>query len=598
MSNINALIEIAEFLQNEQLRDELLELQAKLQQSSVALHIPLVGEFSAGKTSLLNALTDAQNLEVATLPTTATIYELHFGAERNYAVVVGTDGELTEVADIASLRNTALADTPLVRIYDTSTRVPNDLVILDTPGISSPDVRHREVLVKTLPYTDALFLVVDCNQQITKSLTRFIEEATLAGRKTYLIISKCDTKHQSDIESIKQYIAQNNKLPLEQMACVSAQTGNLDEFYALIERIKADKRSVIEASVGASLQRIQAELKQNIEVLLSLPNDAKGLEDSLDALKRAERDSRNEIDSLMSEVRYLAERTSSDSLTRFEQMVNDRLNTLLAKYSDTLTYDANSAISSTADHILSSYRNSLERGLQSASLNYSEPLKTAVQRLDLSEVDVAVVGFSFNLENIGHSWDKNIAKGIQFAAVAAVVAATIIPTAGGSAAVAAGGVATNASKLASVADTVTDVASMSRMAKLQRTMERTGRYIQKGMELKDQFVTTQNQIIAPQSKGMLEGLVGKVSELGAKPKRQRAVREALEGEILPNFKLQMQHNSELILSMLQSLVSDETAIIYNERRGQIEVLKQDLNEQREAYDKRISQLKAYLSQVS
>lgn len=591
MSNIDALIEIAEFLQNEQLRDELLELQAKLQQSSVALHIPLVGEFSAGKTSLLNALTDAQNLEVATLPTTATIYELHFGAERNYAVVVGTDGELTEVADIASLRNTALADTPLVRIYDTSTRVPNDLVILDTPGISSPDVRHREVLVKTLPYTDALFLVVDCNQQITKSLTRFIEEATLAGRKTYLIISKCDTKHQSDIESIKQYIAQNNKLPLEQMACVSAQTGNLDEFYALIERIKADKRSVIEASVGASLQRIQAELKQNIEVLLSLPNDAKGLEDSLDALKRAERDSRNEIDSLMSEVRYLAERTSSDSLTRFEQMVNDRLNTLLAKYSDTLTYDANSAIGSTADHILSSYRNSLERGLQSASLNYSEPLKTAVQRLDLSEVDVAVGGFSFNLENIGHSWDKNIAKGIEFVAIGAFVAATIIPTAGGSA-------AANASKLASVADTVTDVASMRSTSKLQRTMAQTNRYIQKGIELKDKFVTAQEQIIAPQSKGMLEALVGKVSEFRAKPKRQRAVREALEGEILPNFKLQMQHNSELILSMLQSLVSDETAIIYNERRGQIEALKQDLNQQREAYDKRISQLKAYLSQVS
>ena len=46
------------------------------------LVLPLVGEFSSGKTTLINSLTDSGALETATKPTTATIYEVHFGSDR------------------------------------------------------------------------------------------------------------------------------------------------------------------------------------------------------------------------------------------------------------------------------------------------------------------------------------------------------------------------------------------------------------------------------------------------------------------------------------------------------------------------------------
>ena len=68
-----ALIEIAEYLKSESVANELRKLDQRLQDSNVALTLPLVGEFSSGKTSLINALTDSKQLEIATKPTTATI---------------------------------------------------------------------------------------------------------------------------------------------------------------------------------------------------------------------------------------------------------------------------------------------------------------------------------------------------------------------------------------------------------------------------------------------------------------------------------------------------------------------------------------------
>ena len=86
--NIKELIEIATYLKLNEVVIELEQLEQRLQNPRTPLVLPLVGEFSAGKTSLLNALTDSKQLEVATQPTTSTIYELHFGQEKQYATTL------------------------------------------------------------------------------------------------------------------------------------------------------------------------------------------------------------------------------------------------------------------------------------------------------------------------------------------------------------------------------------------------------------------------------------------------------------------------------------------------------------------------------
>ena len=73
MENIDRLIEIANTINAKDIESDLLHIKERSLQPNAELIFPLVGEFSSGKTTLINALTDSKKLETATKPTTATI---------------------------------------------------------------------------------------------------------------------------------------------------------------------------------------------------------------------------------------------------------------------------------------------------------------------------------------------------------------------------------------------------------------------------------------------------------------------------------------------------------------------------------------------
>ena len=235
------LLDIASNLPIDCLKEEIVKLQQKEQSFDVPLLLPLVGEFSAGKTTLLNALMDSGIMETGPLPTTSTIYEIHFGCENPHAEVFYADGRKDVVNDFSELKNEMLAEATVVNIFDSSTKVPSSLILVDTPGLSSPDIKHKQVLVEFLPKADGLLLVMDINQQLTKSLSNFINVAGIAKRPIYLVLTYCDTKSQSEIEQAKKYIVENAPMAFKGIACVSAKTGDVTELLNSMNDDKARK---------------------------------------------------------------------------------------------------------------------------------------------------------------------------------------------------------------------------------------------------------------------------------------------------------------------------------------------------------------------
>ena len=88
MDSIKLLRSIAESLGLDNIVSELEAIDTRSKQENANIILPLVGEFSSGKTTLINALTDSKKLETATKPTTATIYEVHFGCDSCHAKVL------------------------------------------------------------------------------------------------------------------------------------------------------------------------------------------------------------------------------------------------------------------------------------------------------------------------------------------------------------------------------------------------------------------------------------------------------------------------------------------------------------------------------
>lgn len=118
--DVSKLIEISEKLGFSDIHDSLVGWARKMSDSDCPIVLPLVGEFSSGKTSLINALTDSRSLETSTKPTTATIFEVHFCSDRVHALVKNGDGKFIDIDDIATLKNSELVDADYVKIFDVS----------------------------------------------------------------------------------------------------------------------------------------------------------------------------------------------------------------------------------------------------------------------------------------------------------------------------------------------------------------------------------------------------------------------------------------------------------------------------------------------
>lgn len=609
--DMKALIEIAEYLKSESVANELQKLDQRQQDSNVSLTLPIVGEFSSGKTSLINALTDSKQLEIATKPTTATIYLLHFGQDRQYATIHRADGCEETVEAIGSLKNSELADVPLVDIYDTSTRVSRDLVLVDTPGLSSPDARHKDALIGFLPKADAILMAVDCNQQITHSLLRFVEETKLAGRKVYLIVTKCDTKPASDREQIKKYIAENSKLPMEHIACVSAQQDDLTEFYDLIAKLSQNKKEILGTAIRGRLEILKEELKKSVSELLKQPSSTEGLEKELSGHERHVEELEREVKHLISSVRYAVEDVSDEISRHYQNLLFQRLDALINQRADNLNTEANTIIKSTSLQVMAEYRRRIAQELTEQSVKASPFIQSAVTRLDISGLEAPELSMNIDLDSMGHKYDKAIAKGLQAVAIAAIaipvgIAAmgaataatgTVAGTAGavGSEAAAAASSARLAT-VASVADTVTDVGSIRSTRKLRKSL-RMAQLVQQGKEVAANYEAIDSKV-APKMKGFVEGIVSTFTDRMAKPRRLRIMHDFIEQQLAPVFAEQMQQNGSDILSDLQAAIGDSCKEIVAERTAQITDLMNAIKAQKGEYQQKIAKLKAYYTTLN
>ena len=594
MENASRILEIASSLEFKDLQKDLERIIERSKKANAELIFPLVGEFSSGKTTLLNALTDCKKLETATKPTTATIYELHFGCEKCSANVLTSNGQLEEY-DIDNLKNEVLKDATVVNIFDTSTRVPSTTILVDTPGLSSPDPKHKQTLVDFLPYADGILLVTDVNQQITRSLTDFIDTMKLSKKPIYLIITKCDTKSSSDLESAKTYISDNCKLPIQQIACVSASKDELQELYTMFDTIQKDKNDIVKKVDGQRLKNIVKEMLVRIEDLLKASSSDKDLDE---AIRRQEYElnviNRN-IERLIDDTKSEIEDKERSIVRNFEDTVSERLEVLVVGKSDNFDADAVSAINNTASLLFNDYKVSIQRLLQEKARSKRNTddgiLLRSLEEMDISSYSISGLSYNLDLNSAGHQYDGWISTGVKVAA--AVGAVVAVASTGGASAVAAAATVDNA---IDVADTVSDVSSI---VSNNRTVDRIERVVSLAGKASDQFDTIDgyNQRAGQQmgaNKGIVESMVGFVTDkTWGKPQRKRAIRNYMDNSLMPDFKREITVVGNQLIANIRISLQEEASETIDVKRSSLEKLKQERKDKKDAYNQRINQIRDY-----
>lgn len=595
MENITRILEIANSLGFDDLRKDLERIYERTKQTNAELTFPLVGEFSSGKTTLINALTDSKKLETATKPTTATIYEVHFGCEKCHANVLNANGDFEEYDDISALKNDQLADATVVNIFDTSTKVPSTTILVDTPGLSSPDPRHKQTLVDFLPYADGILLVTDVNQQITRSLTDFIQTMKLSKKPIYLVITKCDTKSQSDLDAAKQYISDNCKLPIQQMACVSSLKDNLQELYTLLDTIQKDKNNIVKQVDGQRVKNIVNEMLARMEELLKVSSTDKDLDE---AIRRQEYElnliNRN-IERLIEDTKSEIEETERNITRKFEDTISERLESLVVGKSDNFDADAVSAINNTASLLFNDYKFDIQKLLQEKARsrkNTENGLSLrSLEEMDLSSYSISGLNYNLDLNSAGHQYDGMISTGVKVAA--AVGAVVAVASTGGGAAVAAAATVDNA---IDIADTVSDVGSI---VSNNRMVDRIEKVVSIAGKASDNFdaIDGYNQRAGQQvgaNRGIVESMVGFVTDkTWGKPQRKRAIRNYMDDTLMPDFKREMKNVGNVLIVNIQKTLQEEASETIEAKRSSLEKLKQERKDKKEEYNQRINQIRDY-----
>lgn len=617
MEHIEFLKEVAQELGLQNILNSLNAIQERASQQNANLLIPLVGEFSSGKTTLLNALTDSKKLETATKPTTATIYEIHFGCNKCEANVVLSDGQVAHFDDLGELKNDQLSDAQIVTVFDTSTKVPSSTILVDTPGLSSPVVKHRQVLVDFLPSADAILLVVDINQQVTRSLTDFIDMIKLSKRPVYIVLTKSDTKSVSEIEAAKQYIADNCKLPVQQVVVVSAAKDNISELYALLETIQKSKNEILAKVDGQRIKDLAQILVNRVDEMLTASSSDENLDmeirrQQLD-LDKIKRNINRLIDSMASDISEDGSKISR----RFEDSMYEKLGALVAGGSANMDNDALSVINNTASLLLSEYKNNimgiLKSKVQSAQGSDSEIPVESLMSIDLSGIQISGLNYNLDLNSMGHEYDGMIKTGIIAVAAVATVAAAVATagaaagaagtagTAGAAgaagtagAASAAGTVATTvaASKAVDIVDTATDVGSIIYTSKMMKRIAKTEEFAGKAV---DKY----NKIEKSDKKGILSSMVGFATErLLSKPQRVRAVRNYVDGTLAPEFKSQMENLSQSVVNMVRGGLQNDASEMIAQKTAMLNELKEQCSEHKAEFARRKETLKQYKEKLS
>jgi GTPase SAR1 family protein len=181
--------------------------------------LAVVGEFSSGKSFLLNALLGKVEFEerpggkritglLATdiNPSTATITELTYARDESAAAVyangreeriplgrlarfiaVGEEGKLHDATDDED------AGAPvLVRIAVDSSFLKSGFVVADTPGLASINPAHRRATLSYLPGADAVLYLIDTQQPFTEGDASFLGIVRRYIESVFIVQTKID----------------------------------------------------------------------------------------------------------------------------------------------------------------------------------------------------------------------------------------------------------------------------------------------------------------------------------------------------------------------------------------------------------------------
>lgn len=373
--------------------------------TSTELLIPVIGGFSAGKSSLLNSFLQEDILSVAVTPETALATELHYSTQE-YVEAITPSGQSVrfEKSQIEQLKNKA-SEFSYAKLYLNKQCLKDiePLVLVDMPGFESPLASHNKAIFEYIR-RGVYFVILQSVEHgnITASVRREIDNLLTFERKFSFFLSKSNLKPQSELDEIKAFAQEqlSDYFDYEgQVECIGKDGGT--SLAKIISTLNPN--AIIEDLYLTGLKDRFSQIKQTINThITALSQDkeqnAKDIQDLKNGLQKLEQ----ERDSLIAQVQ---ERHGDTNINKIINGVNNALNRGLNEIAQSYMSGGDSALDSTINSIVKTtlsqeVKTSMEHIGEDVIHAFGKQLEDSLsimQRLSLSDticnvIDVKKIG--------------------------------------------------------------------------------------------------------------------------------------------------------------------------------------------------------------
>lgn len=313
--------------------------QEKSRNFSVIL--PFVGAFSAGKSTLLNALIEAALFPTNIDPETAYPAELSFGKSETISGH-SPDGKVIPLARQDLQHNLPLM---LPKGSHVSVSLANPLLaklphlrLVDMPGWDSGIESHATAIDGYAARSLAYCVVVSAEEgNLRESLRRALRELAVSDMPILAVISKADKKPPEDVDAVVEQVRQEitatmGRPPLATVK-VSARKKQCGELIAALEQLEQQAEQIFARSVSQSVLTKLGSFNAHLDTLIN--------SDDLDSEKIQAQCERLHADMASFEVRLNEETQQLEA--RVQPLLGrivDRIGNALREDLESLTSDA------------------------------------------------------------------------------------------------------------------------------------------------------------------------------------------------------------------------------------------------------------------
>ncbi len=208
---IHGAINLASERHDDYVEEGAREVLARLAEDRFQLAV--VGQFSRGKSTLMNAILGSAYLPTGALPMTSVITHVSYGS-RPRVTVRRRSGHLpieTSLEDLVRFVAQSSAEREELQVASAEVQLPVEILrlgfsFIDTPGIGSAVAANTAITKRFLPEADAVIFVTSFDAPLSGSELEFLAEIRRHIAEVFLVVNKLDLVTEREADEIVGFV--------------------------------------------------------------------------------------------------------------------------------------------------------------------------------------------------------------------------------------------------------------------------------------------------------------------------------------------------------------------------------------------------------